>query len=1470
MSIKGLLKDKKSSVASDNKGVASNKKGVASNKKGEKDRDSKTQTHLHSGIYTQASNTEDINYNKHLTSREQKEAKVKASEGGENWKKPPEEWNSGVSFSDLRYTTSATEEDMKAKGLGEKGLGTNAQIMKFGLSNKAEEMIIERGDDGISDISEYMKKKHNLPKGHFAKTTDSETPIYAPSNGAVVYQNYENTIKNLPNMRTDLMRIFLSKLEMDYNPQGIAKDIVENPRYKTMESEELISELNRMIKANLIPNKREYDVLIKLLSVSEEIEREVSNHAKEREERSLKVIDNIKNTYRDKLFGESKDEVLARIPAEDFIKDESSLPKIEAFVKEIFENDFLYKKYTKETAEGNGLSLKRIIQEEFKREERRAKARDEEENYSQALLDINALIENPQFRKLAEKPLVEIKNFSDAHSDISTDFISTNNDSMDFATSAFKEAFRTSATYPNYQLLCFMQDDKRIDKGNFKIAGMKDLSEAEIDKKIQEEISVIEDAMKKGIKQGIIRDEKYNRLSTADVNNLTETLFESFKNKLKENKGSFETTYLPHKDNFDKTRRYEGMGFNADDGLQNDTGLLLRDTLMLAKFEYENEKLFKQVYTKKNQSELLDASTAGNLNKPSIDKVTDFTNAYLMIDKSLTNGISSSEISKVMNSEVFERNSVLSEDNKKGLEEMSKDISNNQYKSKNKDLVGEVKKEDTERSIQEYFYTKYSKEQIKKLNPSLSGFSFQNNDVLKDFSDCMEGAKNPSTSIETKPSLGKSCFEKLKQGLEQTVKDAQSKGQTQGHIGAGMNPFGAFVLLNIVVSQAQADILKRSMKNMSKDISEKTNYILESDSNTQQIARQNLVTLEDFGMNGQIVDTAIADKVIEETETEATVREIANLQDNPKYRGRGLDDVSIPKEIREKLLKAFPTDGVATSKDFENFSQTLKDRDSLTEEMEVENADLILLKKQLSEMTKNKRKETPQEEYNRKEKIKEYATLKEKQETSKKRLKKLDEKISKKLKRDENYNTISKIHKLKSKMIKDISRVGEIKTTLSKLHTDFDELKENDIGNKKVETLKKEMLDLEKEMLEIEVSLAKGEGTLVTLVEKKESREKRKESQKKEDYDALTKIHQIKNEIIQDKGRVSEIHKILEDVSKLDKEEIKKLEEELLTIGFSMSEKDKKISEFLKYEEERKERKHKGDEDENYKMLSYIKSGKLDIKGIGNSDLSNKSYIKLLKVLEESKEDLLETSIATFKDSSILGRQKHTQSKETLENIQKAMTALSTKVISSNETLAMVVSSEMSLTDEEKEIISKEGLNDKIISEITDREKIENGKDIDETHQKLRSLKIEHKLFSSTNNKSNSEMSLMSKFMNKISVASASMPLEDSLSKALASSNRLRATKIELGEGMSKITFANDMDAKGNPIGYTMEKLKEAEVNNNLDNIQKYEKTLHDQGYKINASEDANLASRLGGNKQEINKTMGKNAQREYENSPSL
>ena len=725
-------------------------------------------------------------------------------------------------------------EPLLKKGALESSVLSSFWGRRFAFNSDSVNNLLEVGSTNLKKIA----KKHGFRENLIADTIEEPnarilSDIHDLSNSTIKQDNYEFFLHNADRIGLSLSKILLAKTEKDRNLKKSLEDILDpNGEWINASPDVVTKEVYNRLKKRSLYNIPEIQTLMKVLKKISIIKAQENDYQKSINEERNNVLERLKKGYAGEIFPDLdiNDDISLQDNYGNILL---SLQVITDF-KSINDKDETLASYLNRLED---YFIKYDITNEKEIEVRNA------------LSDLGYELNNrEELRYLFTSKVSDIKkNVNRALGYFDDETLQ----SFDEYTKKYLESGHSInqnvalvLDVPPRAVLLSLYDDKVF----------KDFQKDNIDK---EYLSII-----KGVLN--VDDKKANEV----FNNLREILRNN--NEAVENVVKLE-----------EQEKYNPLTFSINDKKNDIANKLLQESIALAIFKTENRDVFEEVYTPEAQKQLLTSITSESLSskRPDINEVSDVFNTYLMLHKATTSSISDDEIDKMMDSSIFQDSTVLNNKDIENVKKFSKDLSRESEKVFADITAGMPNQDELSFAIQEMAYMDIARQQTAKLKftPTNIGRFFRNNMAIHSFSKCMEAAKNPSNNVETTPSMSKDCIGKLRDRLEQDAKLADEALSKAG-IFAAFNPFTTLLMIQSILSKAQADMLEREMIKATQRISENISYVERTSDNIEKMARQMLVEASYAGVSDSFVDKNIANRVAEKIKTESIAYNLANTK----------------------------------------------------------------------------------------------------------------------------------------------------------------------------------------------------------------------------------------------------------------------------------------------------------------------------------------------------------------------------------------------------------------------------------------------------------------------------------------------------------------------------------------------------------------------------------------------------------------
>ena len=778
-----------------------------------------------------------------------------------------------------------------------------ARVVKDGTSSVNLQDYFR--DLGVTDAKRFFAQTKEKDSNRFL--TDENTL----TNEAVKMDNYEYFLDNSGAIKSNLAKTLLAKMDLDRDIKGTLSDLLEaDGKWNNADPDVIFGELKNRLRNTGVIHQEEYDVILKTFAHIDRIEKKHADYIKVRQKTAVDILDNFDKQI-NAIIGEvenSDSETQSRDFAllSKFFKEEDKLPLMGMHEPEADDNigDLITKRIAfHKTSDENGTI-------------------DPSKTYPAYLDDMSALLEKNS--SLLLKSPTELKALIQNFEQQKEGYVSEHNKNLGFATEIMDRFNFRSKFYPVATLARWADEEyllaNHVNPATKEAITLKDI-DSDMDLAIMDVLA--------------------NRADVA----LTEDLISSIKSDLKrvisQNKEAIAPIYDPEKDTSDKQRQYrpfESQHYNED------AHNILRDGLYLSLFKngvgvVPNENgVMKSTYSDffdvKKENEVVCSAFQENVRefRPNIDEVTDLANIVNAINKTASATIDDDSFDSLIDSPLFENNCLgYTRDDFKAIKSYGKDVARVAEQMKETDIYGTPEDKELRVSIQEMVYIESANREISKLykNRMTNGFYFlQNNKALRNLETCMESARNPTTSVETVASIGKGCFQKMKDEYDQLAKEANSALSNPQSGWAGMTFLGAMLLINSPLASASADRIRRLEAEVASRSNEDTSYVLNSADKLQKSARFMNLEAESVGIGSYIVKETFKDKLISEAEGEHTVREIISSSGN-----------KLPDDMRiidkSELLAVFAEAGRADSKALLRAKKELLEDSELLKKLEI-------------------------------------------------------------------------------------------------------------------------------------------------------------------------------------------------------------------------------------------------------------------------------------------------------------------------------------------------------------------------------------------------------------------------------------------------------------------------------------------------------------------------------------------------------
>jgi len=327
--------------------------------------------------------------------------------------------------------------------------------------------------------------------------------------------------------------------------------------------------------------------------------------------------------------------------------------------------------------------------------------------------------------------------------------------------------------------------------------------------------------------------------------------------------------------------------------LHNTAGEVIKDALYIARMKQINE-VARQSYNKEMTKKLTNVSCNQEMEslKPTFDEVLDTQNAIQLLTRGTVGELSSSEIDTLLDSELFNTSTVLkNKEDRDGLKQFIKPLADTTKMLKEKDLLGSVQEHEMRESIKEFHYLNFTKYLTKQMwdnkddsktirvKKFIGRNLFQNNQALHDLGECMKTALNPTTNVETIPSLSKNCIEKYKGQLQKQIDEFDNDNNNmKGWL--GLFVVGVIVQAMPLIAKAKQDKLHALIDEMNKKIIDDTRHITSADNKWAKQARMmSLLSDKNDDIENHQLKASHATTLSDEIEKESIAKLLRNKKE---------------------------------------------------------------------------------------------------------------------------------------------------------------------------------------------------------------------------------------------------------------------------------------------------------------------------------------------------------------------------------------------------------------------------------------------------------------------------------------------------------------------------------------------------------------------------------------------------------------
>lgn len=744
---------------------------------------------------------------------------------------------------------------------------------------------------GVEDAQRLFGETAEKDSTRLFSTLDQIT------NEAIKLDNYEFFLTNAGAIKTNLARVLLAKIDLDRDMRGTLNDLLGGGKWTSQDPDVVFSELkNRMVNAGL-KHSGEYDILLKAFHHVEEIEKQHRNYVNKRQKEAVAILEKINQSKKDILVGAFENDKINEATGQ--TKQEQRIE----YLSDVFKHGESLGVYPSGEETTSSYINKLILHHEEKKTEAPS-----------FLLGLSGSITPKD--DLTNKKAAKLKGEVEDYLDSKQKFIDGHNKSLKNA-NAILEKFSFNTKHYPVAVLASWADEK------YAVSHFGEIGE----KETPIDIKKINENMDYAIKS------VYPEIS----DEAAEKIRKELQDILSKNKSSIDTIYDPLMDKSNPQRAY--IPFESQQNHE-DAQNVMRDALYLSLFKHNDEKTYQSFFSNESQKAVITSVLSGEVKeaKPNIDKVNDIWNAISAVTKAASGAIDDKSFDALIDSHLFEDNSVFgSTSDRENLRSLGKELARSSQQLKDREIFGTPEQKEVKNAIQELRYLEAAQGVLDRLdkgkgNVAEKGFKWflQNNKALRNFASCMDNAKNPITSVESVPSMSRGCLEKLVDEYEKASKEANDLMSNPQSAMTGLSCVGALVIFSSIYSDVSKDRMRRMLEEINEKISTDLAYVENSVDVLQESARKMNVEAEVLGISSAIVKQGFEEKLISESETEHTIRDIVTMANTPLKKDIILND----KEALTQAINATSLDILNPhSKRVEKLKSSLQEEQEMLEEI---------------------------------------------------------------------------------------------------------------------------------------------------------------------------------------------------------------------------------------------------------------------------------------------------------------------------------------------------------------------------------------------------------------------------------------------------------------------------------------------------------------------------------------------------------
>jgi len=663
------------------------------------------------------------------------------------------------------------------------------------------------------------------------------------SNEAVRTANYGFTLSNANGMQANIAAVLIAKIENDRDIKSTFEDFFsENGRWKDAGPSAIMEEVNYRLMGMRGRTDPQYRVLLKMMEKFGEISKKQKDFERARAKSFLSGIDAMHERYVNDLLGAHNTDLAKNTPKakkailssmSTILKDAQSSSSDNYYDPEQKIGSYVLGKLDDAMIEGRSVDNAFYVIRE-------------------AIEESGGNFGDKTFREI-EKGLASIQL-------IEKDFADFSNSAMADSTKAVEKLHLSTDELPAGILAALANPES-------------------LDKLIDQEREDIEKAINSAIEQS---------LSSVDRFLVDEDFIQEKRRELEEllgrHRDQFEYLYNPKKDELDSRRRYSAESVMGSAETHDVAIGILRDAFYLTALRsYDHKTIAGIVKNKQAEKEILLSSLDPKIERmrPKEGEVNDLFNGYLLLEKASSSEMAENEIMEIIKSDIFTNGKAYSVEELSTISTIGIEMSELALESQQERAFGALKPDDLSLSIQEMGYFNHASRMEEKIRPSWKnlGGILQGNEVLANFVTCLEGAKNPKTSVETPSSMAAGCISNFERDLDQLSEEAK-KGISQANNAILVfNPVLSLLVLRVIIADALALEAKKDMLRVNREVAENVGYINDAEDHKTSAARRLLVASEELGVAGIFVGDGAASSVVSAAEKESVAKDLIKTKD---------------------------------------------------------------------------------------------------------------------------------------------------------------------------------------------------------------------------------------------------------------------------------------------------------------------------------------------------------------------------------------------------------------------------------------------------------------------------------------------------------------------------------------------------------------------------------------------------------------